>query len=112
MLRAILQGAAGMASIFRNRFIETCTEFHPAAIARAAPAKKILRTACSARWWRIGSDNPDSHAVQAALVIGDARPHAPDRLLGSLDLILAEHDDRASSTPGRAIPHPGLHYWI
>jgi hypothetical protein len=74
--------------------------------------KKILRTACSARWWRIGSDNPDSHAVQAALVIGDARPHAPDRLLGSLDLILAEHDDRASSTPGRAVPHPGLHYWI
>jgi hypothetical protein len=49
MLRAILQGAAGMASIFRNRFIEACTEFHPAAIARAAPAKKILRTACSAR---------------------------------------------------------------
>jgi len=60
----------------------------------------------------LGRTTLDGHAIQAALVIGDARPHAPDRLLGSLDLILAEHDDRASSTPGRAVPHPGLHYWI
>ncbi|HEX5959411.1 MAG TPA: hypothetical protein VFY92_12255 [Hyphomicrobiaceae bacterium] len=60
----------------------------------------------------LSGKTPDGHAVQAALVIGDARPHASDGLLGSLDWMLTGHDDRASSTPGKAIAHPGLPYWI
>jgi hypothetical protein len=39
----------------------------------------------------LGRTTPNGHAVQAALVIGDARSHAPDLLLGSLDLMLTGH---------------------
>jgi hypothetical protein len=39
----------------------------------------------------LGRKTPNSHAVQADLVIGYARSHAPDLLLGSVDLMMTGH---------------------